>query len=89
MKRYHIIVSGNVQGVSFRSFTVAHAIDLKIKGFVRNTDDDKVEIVAECEPEQFKKFIEKIKIGPRFAKVEDLIIKEESPTGEFNSFQQL
>jgi acylphosphatase len=88
MKRYHVVLSGNVQGVAFRSFTVAHAVDLKIKGFVRNTGDDKVEIVAECEPEQFKKFMEKIKVGPRFAKVYDFVVKEESPTGEFTSFEQ-
>lgn len=89
MKRYHILVSGSVQGVSFRSFTVAHAIDLKIKGFVRNTDNDKVEIVAECEPEQLKKFLEKIKVGPRFAKVYDIVVEEEEPTGEFESFEQI
>ena len=89
MKRYHVFVSGNVQGVSFRSFTVAHAVDLKIRGFVKNTDDEKVEIIAECEPDVFKRFLEKIKTGPRFAKVYDVLVKEESPTGEFESFEQI
>ena len=88
MKMYHIFVSGIVQGVSFRSFTLVHALELGIKGWVRNTDDDKVEIVAECSESQLRKFLEKLKVGPRLAKVYDIKIEEEEPTGEFDSFEQ-
>jgi len=37
MKRVHIVISGKVQGVFFRSFIKYHAVLLKLKGYVKNT----------------------------------------------------
>lgn len=45
--RRHIVVSGRVQGVGFRYATKHEATRLGLRGWVRNTDDDRVEIVAE------------------------------------------
>ena len=87
MIRIHIFVSGIVQGVFFRKFTVELAREFGIKGWIRNTKDKKVEIVAEGEPQQFVHFIAKLKVGPEFAEVADIIIEEEMPTGEFKSFE--
>lgn len=45
--RMTVVVSGRVQGVGFRWWTRSQALALGLRGFARNTDDGKVEIVAE------------------------------------------
>lgn len=45
--RRHIVVSGRVQGVGFRYATRREALRLRLRGWVRNTDDGQVEIVVE------------------------------------------
>ena len=49
MKTLKIVISGVVQGVFFRKFVKENADELEVKGFVRNLDDGKVEIVIEGE----------------------------------------
>lgn len=88
MKRFHIFVSGRVQGVFFRATTVEVANKLGIKGWVRNRLDGRVEIVAEGEEGKLKDFIEWLKNGPPLAKVTDIVIEEEEPTGGFRSFER-
>jgi len=86
MKIYHILISGRVQGVFFRTNTVEVANRLGIKGWVRNRKDGKVEIVAEGRKEKLKEFVEWLREGPILAKVTDLVIKEEMPTNKFKEF---
>ena len=62
--RKHWFVSGQVQGVGFRAFTYEAARDLKLKGWVRNLTDRRVEIVAEGAPRQVEQLLEKVKKGP-------------------------
>lgn len=88
MKRYHIFVSGRVQGVFFRANTVGTADRLGIKGWVRNLRDGRVEIVAEGDEEKLKEFVNWLKKGPILAKVVDIVIEEETPTGEFTNFEK-
>ncbi len=88
MIRIHLFVSGMVQGVFFRQFAVNLARELGINGWVRNTEDDRVEIVAEGDPKSFVQFIAKLKVGPEDAEVYDIVIEEEKPTGEFKSFER-
>ena len=88
MKRYHIFVSGRVQGVFFRANTIEVANKLGIKGWVRNLKDGRVEIVAEGSEDKLNELVEWLKKGPILAKVVDLVIKEENPTGEFESFER-
>jgi acylphosphatase len=40
-------VSGRVQGVGFRWWTRARALELGLSGWARNLDDGRVEVVAE------------------------------------------
>ncbi|MCD6575782.1 MAG: acylphosphatase [Nanoarchaeota archaeon] len=88
MKRFHIFVSGRVQGVFFRANTVEVARKLGIVGWVRNLRDGRVEIVAEGSEEKLKEFVEWLKKGPILAKVVDIVIEEETPTGEFSDFEK-
>ena len=68
--RKHWFVSGQVQGVGFRAFTYESARDLKLRGWVRNLTDRRVEIVAEGPPKQVEQLLEKVKKGPEFGRVE-------------------
>ncbi len=50
-KQVHILVSGRVQGVFFRSRSKEKAEELGVTGWVRNTPDGRVEIIAQAEQE--------------------------------------
>jgi acylphosphatase len=69
-QRKHWFVSGQVQGVGFRAFTYESATDLKLKGWVRNLSDGRVEIVAEGDAPAIAKLREKVKKGPQFGRVD-------------------
>ncbi len=47
--RVHLLVSGRVQGVAFRAYTVDEARALGLSGWVRNLPDGRVEVLAEGE----------------------------------------
>lgn len=57
-----ILVFGNVQGVGFRAYIEQIARGMQIKGFVRNLDDDKVEIYAQAPKKKISAFVKKIDI---------------------------
>jgi acylphosphatase len=78
MCRYYL-VSGRVQGVFFRASTRETARELGIAGWVRNTSDGKVELLA-CGSEQQLRELERwLRQGPDNARVDELLIRD---TGE-------
>jgi len=85
--RVHIFISGRVQGVFFRDFTRRQAIDLELTGWVRNTNEGKVELIAEGEKEKINQLIETVKIGPSSAKVKDCKIEWLECLYEFKDFK--
>ncbi len=87
MKRAHIWVSGRVQGVWFRATAREIANRLGLKGWVRNLPDGRVEIVAEGDESALDEFIKWCWEGPPLARVEDVEVEWERPTGEFRSFE--
>ena len=58
MKTLKITITGTVQGVFFRTFIKEKADELGLKGFVRNLDDGRVEVVVEGRDENANKMIE-------------------------------
>ena len=84
----HIVVHGKVQGVSFRASTQTKALELNIKGWVRNLPNGIVEVHAEGNRKNLDKFIIWCRKGPPFALVSkcdlDWVIPE-----EVHSFQIL
>jgi acylphosphatase len=46
MPQAHWFVTGRVQGVFFRKYTQETAAKLGLRGWVRNTDDERVEVFA-------------------------------------------
>ncbi len=76
MKRYHMIVQGQVQGVGFRGFCMILAQQLKLTGTVANLSNGMVEIFAQGEENAINEFIQEIYKGNRFIKVTDISTKE-------------
>ena len=68
-QQLHAIVRGLVQGVNFRSSTVAQARRLRLTGWVRNNADGSVEVVAEGPRSDLDKLLEFLHRGPAGAHV--------------------
>ncbi len=69
-RRY--IVRGRVQGVGFRWYVEHEARALGVSGWVRNTADGAVEVLAAGEGAQLAALKSKLASGPRAARVEDV-----------------
>lgn len=65
-----IIVTGHVQGVFFREWTVMTAKELGIAGWVRNLREGPVEIYAVGEPAQIEHFIAELHKGSAASRVD-------------------
>lgn len=85
--RAHLIISGRVQGVFYRTWTQNAARNLYLTGWVGNTEDGKVEAVFEGNEKNIKEMIENCKVGPKFAKVSEVKVVWEKVTGEFTGFE--
>jgi acylphosphatase len=69
MRRIRAIVSGHVQGVSYRASTAHEARRLGLTGWVRNLDDGSVELEAQGRPEAIDQLVAWCKQGPPAARV--------------------
>ena len=87
MIRKRITISGETQGVYFRAFIKDRATELGLNGFVRNTEDKKVEVIVEGNELKVDKLIELCKQGPQNSVVEDLKTETLQYTGEFKTFR--
>lgn len=70
--RKHWFISGRVQGVGFRAFTYEAATDLRLKGWVRNLTDGRVEAVAEGDEKSINDLLARVKKGPGSAIVKSV-----------------
>ena len=86
-ERVHVMVSGRVQGVSFRDATRQEAERIGLTGWVRNTEDGNVEAVFEGDPDAVNQMVEWCKSGPSSADVEDVSTEKETPSGDLSSFE--
>ena len=83
----HLVVVGRVQGVAFRVHAIDEATRLGLTGWIRNRHDGTVEARAEGPPEAVKAFVAWCHRGPPAARVEDVQVSAESPTGQDRGFQ--
>lgn len=67
-----VIISGRVQGVSYRAWTVERASSKKLKGWVRNRSDGTVEAVFCGDAAAIKDMVEACKQGPGAARVDKI-----------------
>ena len=86
-ERAHVSVSGRVQGVSFRDAARRQAEQLGLNGWVRNTQDGRVEAVFEGDSDTVQQMIEWCKSGPSSADVDDVSARWEEALGDLSGFE--
>ncbi len=61
----HFLIQGRVQGVGFRWFVQREASELNLRGWVRNTEDGDVEVVAAGDAGDLDELRSSLRKGPR------------------------
>ncbi|MBO9711981.1 acylphosphatase [Sphingomonas sp.] len=72
MTTQRILVSGRVQRVGYRDWTVRTAKGLGLRGWVRNLNDGRVEILADGDEEALGALVDACREGPALARVENV-----------------
>jgi acylphosphatase len=81
-------VTGRVQGVGFRYWTLHQANGLGLVGWVANGDDDRsVQLVAEGAPEALNMLERLLHSGPGAARVESVAARREPAQGGLARFE--
>ena len=86
-QRFHILYSGQVQGVGFRFTVEGLASRLGgVTGFVKNLPNGNVEVVCEGDEEQLDELVSRIneRMGPYIG---DSLIDRRPAANEFASFE--
>lgn len=84
-RRY--LVNGRVQGVGFRWFVEAEARAIGVSGWVRNRQDGTVEVLASGTEEQLRALFDKLRRGPRAARVDDVDVEEMPARDDLKTFR--
>jgi len=84
--RASVIVKGFVQGVSFRHYTQQTAIRQHVTGWVKNLPDGSVEGCFEGEEKDVRALIDWCRIGPQWARVDEVSVETGPFHGEFTGF---
>lgn len=87
MRRIRAIISGRVQGVSYRASTAAEAHRLGLVGWVRNLRNGGVELEAEGPSEAVDAFLTWCQDGPPVAKVTGVAVEAIDVTGADTEFR--
>ena len=69
----HFLVKGRVQGVGFRWFVHREAAEIGLRGWVKNTSEGHVEVVAAGDEEQIAELKEALHKGSRGSRVDAVI----------------
>jgi acylphosphatase len=69
----HFLIQGRVQGVGFRWFVHREAAALELRGWVRNTEDGHVEVVAAGDAADLDELRASLRRGPRGSRVDRVI----------------
>lgn len=84
--RLYAVIEGRVQGVGFRSFVLDKADELNLTGWVRNTYQGNVEVLAEGPRFALEELLETLKKGPNTAYVTKVRQSWSDATGEYRFF---
>lgn len=69
----HFLIRGRVQGVGFRWFVQREASELGLSGWVRNTEEGDVEVVASGDAADLDELRASLRRGPRGSRVDRVI----------------
>ena len=87
MKKVHVIVTGQVQGVWFRASTADKAREIGVNGYVRNLPDGSVEFVAAGDDHEVDALVLWAKHGPPLADVDEVKVTPLDTDEEFTGFR--
>ncbi len=79
-------VSGRVQGVGFRNFVYREARKLSVRGYAKNLDDGRVEVLAVGSEAEVQELMGLVARGPRWAEVRHCEVRE-SPMVNCEGFE--
>lgn len=80
-------VSGMVQAVGFRYWTMGQAEELGLSGEVRNLDDGSVSVVAEGPEPKVRQLLEWLNSGRTPGRVDDVEASMSEASGKFHGFR--
>jgi acylphosphatase len=80
-RRIHAIVTGHVQGVSYRASTASEARRLGLVGWVKNRPDGSVELEAEGDEGPLAQLVAWCEHGPPAARVTRCRVESIAPLG--------
>jgi acylphosphatase len=86
-KKIHLLISGKVQGVCYRIEAKQKAIELGLKGWVKNTTDGKVEIMAEGKEDKLREMIDWCRNGSSMAVVDKIETERVEAEKKFDKFE--
>ena len=81
---FYARVHGRVQGVGFRYSATREAHRLRVNGWVRNASDGDVEIWAEGAPENLAAFLQWLRKGPQFSRIDSVDTVEKDCKGYYD-----
>ena len=87
MEQFEIKITGKVQGVGFRFFVQHHASQLGIKGWVKNTSDGNVLILAQGGAPEMEIFFNELRKGPPLARIKDITRDKAPVSNEYDGFR--
>jgi acylphosphatase len=69
-------VSGQVQGVGYRNFAQRAARNLGVRGWAKNLDDGRVEVLAMGTSRQLEDFEGELRVGPPYGSVRGVTVED-------------
>jgi acylphosphatase len=85
----HVFIDGFVQGVGYRAFVKNNARKLNLRGWVKNTNDGRVEAVIQGQKEDIEKLIMTCEKGPFLSEVKSVQVEWEDKAWDFKGFDIL
>jgi acylphosphatase len=86
MPAIHLLIKGKVQGVYYRASAKEVADRLHLSGWIKNTREGHVEVLASGHKEDLRRFVEWCKQGPERAVVSEVIEHEAAAQASMTGF---
>lgn len=81
------LISGQVQGVGYRYFAQRSSAKHQVRGYVKNLEDGRVEVLVEGNEKSVEAFRHDLAAGPAYSRVgqiEELVVE---PSGSYSTFR--
>lgn len=86
--RLTAFVHGHVQGVGFRWFTRAKALELGLVGSATNLTDGRVQVIAEGRTDRLEELLTWLRSGDTPGRVDDVVEQRTTPRHDLDGFRE-